>query len=102
MNPMEFTAKSRHPWTYLAGLLFAVTLAGCRSVADAPLGMEGMAIERDYGKPSRIWPESGGGASWEYVTGPAGQYTYMARLDGSGRLIRTDQVLDWLWFRKIE
>ena len=82
----------------LAVCLFA---AGCANMTSIPPGIAASAVEASRGKPFRVWPETGGGTSWEYPTGPAGRYTYMVRVGADGRVNRVDQVLNWDTFARI-
>ena len=82
----------------LAGCLLA---AGCANMTSIAPGTAASAVESSRGKPFRVWPETGGGASWEYPQGPAGRYTYMVRVGADGRVNRVDQVLGWDTFAHI-
>ncbi len=75
--------------------------AGCANLTGIPPGTAAAAVEASAGKPSRVWPEPGGGASWEYPFGPAGRYTYMVRMGADGRVTGVDQVLGWDTFGRI-
>lgn len=58
----------------------------------------GYATYRDadarLGTPHAIWPESDGGATWEYSRQPQGTRCYMLRFDPAGVLRDVDQVLN--------
>lgn len=82
----------------LAGCLLA---SGCANLTSIPPGTAAAAVEASRGKPFRVWPEPGGGASWEYPQGPAGRYTYMVRVGADGRVTGVDQVLGWDTFQRI-
>ena len=84
-------------------LLAAVCLmpAGCANLPGIPAGASASAVESGSGKPFRVWPESGGGASWEYPLGPEGRYTYMVRFGPDNRVTRVDQVLGPATFSRI-
>lgn len=82
----------------LAGCLL---VSGCANLAGIPPGTPAASVEASQGKPFRVWPEPGGGASWEYPFGPAGRYTYMVRVGPDGRVTDVDQVLGWDTFNKI-
>ena len=86
---------------YLSVLTAGVLLAGCASYGSIAPGTPAAAVEAGSGKPFRIWPEAGGGATWEYPMGPEGRYTYMVRLGPDNRVTRVDQVLDWNTFEHI-
>ncbi len=48
-----------------------------------------------------MWPEQGGGTSWEYPEGPAGRYMWMVRVGADGKVSGVDQVLDWPFFNTL-
>ncbi|MEO8136075.1 MAG: hypothetical protein ABI831_19135, partial [Betaproteobacteria bacterium] len=75
--------------------------AGCANLPSVATGTPAVAVEAQAGKPFRVWQEPGGGASWEYPTGPSGSYTYMVRVGGDGKVSRVDQVLDWPTFNTL-
>ena len=83
---------------FLAGCLLA---SGCANLTSIAPGTAAAAVEASRGKPFRVWPETGGGASWEYPLGPEGRYTYMVRVGADGRVTGVDQVLGWDTFRRI-
>ena len=83
---------------FLAGCLF---FAGCANLTSIAPGTSAAAVEANRGKPFRVWPETGGGASWDYPMGPSGRYTYMVRVGADGRVTGVDQVLGWDTFRRI-
>ena len=84
-------------------LLMAACLlfSGCANLPGIAPGTSAAAVEAADGKPFRMWPEAGGGSSWEYPLGPEGRYTYMVRLGPDGRVSRVDQVLGWDTFTLI-
>lgn len=88
---------------YAIVALIAVLLVGCARYGGRGLepGTTADEVRSVMGKPQRIWEDPNGGASWEYARGPAGQETFMVRLDASGRLFRIDQVLQDEFFAKI-
>lgn len=75
--------------------------AGCANLDAIAPGTAAAAVEASRGKPSRIWPEKDGGASWEYPLGPSGRTTYMVRVGADGRVTRAEQVLGWDNFIRI-
>jgi hypothetical protein len=89
--------RSSHIFALIAGSLFA----GCANYASIVPGTSAPAVEANSGKPFRVWPEAGGGSTWEYPMGPEGRYTYMVRLGPDNRVSRVDQVLDWTTFGRI-
>ena len=82
----------------LTGCLLA---SGCANLTSIAPGTSAAAVQASSGKPSRVWPETGGGASWEYPYGPGGRYTYMVRVGPDGRVTGVDQVLGWDTFMRI-
>lgn len=83
---------------FLAGCLL---VAGCANLTSIAPGTPAATVEASRGKPFRVWPEPGGGTSWEYPFGPAGRYTYMVRVGADGRVTGVDQVLGWDTFTRI-
>lgn len=82
----------------LAGSALASACANLTSIAP---GTPAASVEASSGKPYRVWPETGGGSSWEYPLGPQGRYTYMVRLGADGRVTTVDQVLGWDTFKRV-
>ena len=78
-----------------------ILASGCANLDTIAPGTTSTALEASRGKPSRIWSEANGGATWEYPLGPEGRYTYMAHIGADGRITRVDQVLGWDVFGKI-
>jgi hypothetical protein len=86
----------------IPALLAACLLpAGCANVQGIAPGTAAPSVESSSGKPFRVWPEAGGGASWEYPFGPQGHYTYMVRFGADNRVTRVDQVLGWDTFKLV-
>jgi len=87
-------------------LVAAVALvAGC---AASPFGGYNVApgTTRDaviarMGSPQRVFRLANGGERLEYSQQPWGQQAYMVDLDGSGRVIRVQQVLNEPNFQRI-
>lgn len=82
----------------------ALLLSGCASMriyTEPPqLGeSEAQIIER-LGEPTHRYGE-GNNHLLEYMTGPWGQATFMARIGTDGRLVSYEQVLDTAHFAKI-
>jgi hypothetical protein len=82
----------------------ALLLTGCASMRlytepPQPGESEAQIIER-LGEPSHRYGE-GNNHLLEYMTGPWGQTTYMARIGSDGRLVSFEQVLDAAHFSKI-
>ncbi|MBL8378441.1 MAG: outer membrane protein assembly factor BamE [Burkholderiales bacterium] len=85
--------------SFLLALPVAWFLAGCASYSGSGL-TPGTSTQADtrtvMGEPAAVHKAPAGAAfaeSWEYPKGPLGRHTFMARFDGSGRLIAIDQVL---------
>jgi hypothetical protein len=95
---MSSTSGGRH--ALLLGA--ALWLAGCANLDTIAPGTPAADIAASRGKPYRIWPETGGAASWEYPLGPRGSYTYMVRVGVDGRITRVDQVLGWPFFNQLK
>ncbi len=96
---MTSTTRRVLHWTSVAAALW---MAGCANMTEIPPGTAASAVESSRGKPARIWPERGGGSSWEYPTGPEGRFTYMVRVSPDGRVDRVDKVLDWAFFTTLQ
>ena len=92
---------------YLISAL-ALVLTACASYGGR--GLEpGRSVESDVravmGVPYADHPAEPGQPfthSLEYPRGPAGRYTYMARIDAAGTLVRIDQVLDEQFLKQIK
>ena len=84
-----------------AALVFS--LASCAVLIPAPLpvGASEQEVIARLGQPTHRYAD-GDQRLLEYMTGPFGQTTYMARLDANGRLISYEQVLTVQQFAKIE
>ncbi|WP_249222628.1 outer membrane protein assembly factor BamE [Noviherbaspirillum sp. L7-7A] len=83
--------------------LFALgSLAGCSSIYLAPPqpGESEASIVARLGEPTHRYGE-GNTHLLEYMTGPWGQSTFMARIGADGRLISYEQVLDTAHFSRI-
>jgi SmpA / OmlA family len=85
----------------LAAIVF---LSGCASFDGRGL-KPGEASEADVrqlmGAPAAVRPVAGGGSVLSYPRGPMGLYTYMVRIDGNGRLVAIEQVLNRAHFDKV-
>ena len=91
----------RHPIA-LAALLVA-TLGACANLlgpAPRPGQTEAEVIAR-LGKPTHVY-EDGGERLLEYMHGPRGQYTEMARIGADGKLVSYEQVLTMEHFAAIK
>lgn len=83
--------------------LFALSaLGGCSSIYLAPPqpGESEASIVARLGEPTHRYGE-GNTHLLEYMTGPWGQSTFMARIGADGRLISYEQVLDTAHFSRI-
>lgn len=69
-------------------------LSACAGWGGARLtpGMPEAAVRAALGAPTGVYRD-GGDTVLEYASGPAGQATWMARLDPAGRLASYEQVL---------
>lgn len=76
----------------LAILTLALSLSGCAMGPPPAPGTPLAEVQARLGRPSAIYP-AGGDTLLEYATGPAGQFTYMARVGADGRLVSYEQVL---------
>ena len=93
----------KHYRTAAIAALFALaTLAGCSSIYLSPPqpGESEAQIVSRLGEPTHRYGE-GNTHLLEYMTGPWGQATFMARIGADGRLISYEQVLDTAHFSKI-
>jgi hypothetical protein len=89
----------------LAALASAVGFYGSDGIHLAAL-KPGRATTRDIrerlGAPAAEWPNSDGGATWEYPRGPAGTQCWMLTLDHHGVLQKIEQALTEENFARIE
>ena len=86
-----------------AALLAMVALGGCASIYTAPPqpGEPEAQIVARLGEPTHRYGD-GDHRLLEYMTGPWGQATFMARIGPDGRLISYEQVLDNAHFSRIQ
>lgn len=94
--------SSKSHWRHSLLVVAALWLTGCANLDTIPPGTLAADIAASRGKPHRIWPETGGAASWEYPLGPRGSYTYMVRVGADGRITGVDQVLAWPFFDRLQ
>lgn len=92
------------PFPGLAIAGAALLLCGCASMRlytepPHPGESEAQIVER-LGEPTHRYGE-GNNHLLEYMTGPWGQSTFMARIGSDGRLVSYEQVLDATHFSKI-
>ena len=86
-------------------VLAALMLAGCATtgVSDLQPGMPEPAVIARLGRPTHVLPDqTSGGRIDEYMSGPYGQTTYLARIGQDGNLISYEQVLDSRHFGQIQ
>ena len=83
MKNMAFTT------TFLATL---ATLAACASFQAPEPGASTAAVEARLGQPTGVY-RNGEDTMLEYAKGPAGQFTFMARMGPDGKLKSFEQVL---------
>jgi hypothetical protein len=76
----------------LAMLTLALVLSGCAMGPPLLPGTPLTEVQARLGRPGAVYP-AGADTLLEYATGPAGQYTYMARVGADDRLISYEQVL---------
>ena len=85
----------------LASLL---ALLGCDAKKIAELE-EGVATEADvrakFGEPVAVYPEEGGGKTFDYPRQPEGQRNYMITIGADGKMSALRQVLTPLNFAKV-
>jgi hypothetical protein len=69
-------------------------LAACAGIGGPPPvpGEPVAAVKAKLGEPTGTYP-NGADTMLEYARGPAGQYTFMARIGPDGRLLSYEQVL---------
>jgi hypothetical protein len=94
----------RLPSTLRARTACAAALcAGCTAIAPAALP-PGTPIEQArgvLGGPTGEYPLAEGGTRLEFARGSWGRQTWMLDFDASGRLVRTEQVLDEAHFATV-
>jgi hypothetical protein len=84
---------------------FGSVLVGCANLAplDFQAGTPEAVVISKLGTPTHvIQAGEGNGRILEYMSGPYGQTTYFARIDGSGKLISYKQVLTTQTFSEIK
>jgi len=84
-----------------AVLVFSLGACAILIPTPPPAGASEQEVIAKLGQPTNRYTD-GDQRLLEYMTGPAGQTTYMARLDASGRLVSYQQVLTVQQFGKIE
>lgn len=84
-------------------LCAAVLLSGCAFLAPPSItpGENESAVIARMGKPTARYPD-GNGHLLEYRKGPAGQETFMVRIDPAGRVVSMEQVLTSARFASIK
>jgi hypothetical protein len=86
-------------------LVFLALIAGCSLMPGAGFvaGTTTQAeVRASMGPPGKTYPGPDGGAVWAYTTGPFGMQTWMARFNGTGVLVKFEQVLDQEHFSAIQ
>lgn len=86
----------------LVAVVLAGLLGGCGAMPERlATGTPRADIERSLGRPGAVvdLPE---GTRLQYSRQPAGQQVFNLELDVQGRLRRVDQVMDPVWFDRIE
>ena len=84
-------------------LVALASLSSCAGWGQAPLraGQSEAEVLLRLGQPTHIYPD-GAGHLLEYMQGPMGQTTYMARIGPDGKLVSYDQVLTSRMFGTIK
>lgn len=89
----------------LLGMGVAAILAGCAtaySPSSSMLGMSRNEVIARLGSPDPMPGDVSSAARLDFPRGPYGKHTYAGFFDGSGRLIRFDQLLKEENFSKIK
>lgn len=78
----------------IAAIIFIATIAGCAALMPEPInvGEAENSVIAKRGQPTHRY-QDGPDHLLEYMTGPWGQQTYMARIDAQGRVASFEQVL---------
>lgn len=71
---------------------FALGLAGCAVYTAPPPGATTAEVQARLGPPTAVY-RNGEDTTLEYAKGPAGQFTFMARMGPDGKLKSFEQVL---------
>ena len=86
----------------LATTTLALVLTACGSMPETvALGTARADIEQRLGAPTAVLALPNG-TRLQYSRQPSGQQVFNLDLDGQGRLLRVDQVLDTAWLQRIE
>lgn len=83
----------------------ALMLVGCASYSGRGLqpGSATLAeVRAVMGEPARQWQNPDGSLQLAYPRGPSGYHTFMVHLGPDGRLRRIENVLDSLFFGRIQ
>jgi hypothetical protein len=72
----------------------AMLAAGCSALPPAPTGQPLADVLKTLGPPTARHALPEGVERLEYATGPYGRATWMVDLDGTGRVLRSMQVLN--------
>jgi len=82
------------PTRWSLGLAAMILLAGCAGPAQTlRVGMPAQALPASLGTPTARYAMADA-ERLEYATGPYGRQTWMIDVDGQGRVLRWQQVLD--------
>ena len=104
MDQPNDSKRHMSPWRSLAATLVGLAVAGCATIyAPAPhAGTQEAAVVAQLGTPTHIYqPTERHPRALEYMTGPLGQVTFMARIGSDGRLLSYEQVLTQQTFATI-
>jgi hypothetical protein len=86
----------------LATTTLALVLMACGSMPETvALGTARADIEQRLGAPTAVLALPAG-TRLQYSRQPSGRQVFNLDLDGQGRLLRVDQVLDTAWLQRIE
>lgn len=86
----------------LTWLFATALLAGCATPASIPPGTPETEVVRQMGTPSLERDLAGGGRRLIYSGQPMGQFTWLADVDASGRVVATTQALTSERFQMID
>ncbi|MCE1244734.1 hypothetical protein [Oryzomicrobium sp.] len=104
--PVPMNARPRRP-ALLRSLLLAVLLAGCATAAHysghglAPGQAREADVRAAMGEPALAFDDAGGRVLL-YPRGPEGFHTFRVTLDGSGRLVGIENVLEPKGFARVK
>lgn len=89
-------AGRRHALGWVIAAAASLLLAGCdaRKIEKLEEGVSTEAdVRRQFGEPSAVFPDAGGGRTLEFTRQPEGQTAYMISIGADGRMSALRQVL---------